>query len=325
MKMLNILLTAVGSTPAISVMKSLQMQQEYTVQVFGTDTNARDQISGSAFCDHFTTVPPANEENEYIGAILGLIEENDIDLFIPIVDEELEVVAKYSRMIERKTFLLLSPYETIRTCNDKYHTYTAMETYGIPAVKTIIPGDISEIPMLLKDNALSFPVIAKPRKGRGSRDVYRLDSPVDLVLLNRIEDPIIQEFASGEEYVVDVFCIRNQTAGIITRKITMWRAGVDYRSEFIPDSLLNDYTEKVLRSMEFLGPVNFQWFFSDKGPFLLEINPRFSGATCFNSYCGFNYPLYALRLVDTEDPGPPSKPNPSRMCRFWDEVYHPLT
>ncbi len=325
MKTLNVLLTAVGSTPAISVMKSFKMQHEYDVEVVGTDTNARDQISGSAFCDHFMTVPPAADEREYIGAILGLIEENDIDLFIPIVDEELEVVAKYSRMIEKETFLLLSPYETILTCNDKYLTCGAMKRNGLPILTTVIPGDISEIPMLLKDDGLSFPVIAKPRKGRGSQQVYRLDSKDDLVLLNRITDPIIQELAGGEEYVVDTFCIRNRIIGIITRKTSLWRAGADYRSEFIPDSPLNDYAGKVIQSMEFLGPVNSQWFFSDKGPSLLEINPRFCGATCFNSYCGHNYPLYALRIADSGDPGLPGKPNPSRMCRYWDEVYHPLT
>ncbi len=324
MKRLKVLLTAVGSSTAISVIKSFQMQHEYDVEVFGTDTNAGDQISGSAFCDHFTTVPPAADEERYIGAILELIEDNAIDLFIPIIDEELEVVAKYSMMIEKKTFLLLSPYETIRTCIDKYLTYGAMKKYGIPVLTTVLPGQISDISTVLEDNGLSFPLIAKPRKGRGSRDVYRLDSQDDLVLLNRIKDPVIQEFGTGQEYVVIMFCTGNGPVGVFTRKTINHRAGISYQCEFASEPTLVDYAMKIAQSIEFFGPANFQWFFSEKGPFLVEINPRLNATTCFDSSCGCNHPLYALRMADTGDPGFAGKPNPSRMCRYWNEIYYPL-
>jgi len=324
MKRMKVLVTAVGSSTAISVIKGFQMQHEYDVDIYGTDTNPGDRISGSAFCDHFFTVPPASDEPAYIEAILGLIEENEIDLFIPIVDEELEAVAKYGNSIERETFLLLSPYETIRTCNDKYLTYRTMQEHGIAAVKTILPKEPSETPSLIEENGLSFPLIAKPRRGRGSQDVYRLDCPDDLVLLKRIEDPVIQEYMTGQEYAVVMFCAGDRVAAALTRRTIALKGGVTYQCELVEEPDLIENAKKISRSMRFLGPVHTQWFFSDRQPALLEINPRFNGATCFESTCGYNYPLYALRMADGGDPGIPGELRPFRMCRYWSEVYHPL-
>jgi carbamoyl-phosphate synthase large subunit len=324
MKRLKVLLTAVGSSTAISVMKSFQMQHEYDVEVFGTDTNVKEYISGSAFCDHYTTVPPASDEKDYIHSLLELIDENAIDLFIPIVDEELEVVAKYHRIIEKETFLLLSPYETIRTCNDKYLTFDAMKREGIPVVPTILPEDLSEISSLLEESGLTFPLIAKPRRGRGSKDIYRLDSPADLGIIGRIENPILQEYATGQEFVVIMFCNRDGPVDSMTRKTIALKGGVTYQCEYVEEPGLVDYSKKISQSMKFFGPVHIQWFLSDHGAALLEINPRFNGATCFDSFCGYNYPLYALRMADTGDTGLPGKPKHFRMCRYWNEIYYPL-
>lgn len=324
MKKLTVLLTAMGSTTAISVLKSFRMQDEYAVRVVGTDINQQDRISGSAFCDHFSIVPPAMDEIEYIEALRELIDRYTIDLVIPITDEELEVVAKHSESIPKECFLLLSPYETIRTCNDKYLTYCAMQSYDIPTLNSLVPDATTDIHEKIQDTGLSFPLIAKPRKGRGSQDVYRLDSPDDLVLLGRIPDPLIQEYAPGDVYTVVLFWTSGRSTHILTRKTTILKAGVAYQAEICCEPTLVDYSIKIAQSMEFIGPVNFQWLFTANGPQLLEINPRFNATSCFESYCGCNHALCALRLVDTGNPGPSRDPKPFRMCRYWNEVYHSL-
>jgi carbamoyl-phosphate synthase large subunit len=324
MKSLNVLITAIGSTTAISVVKSLRMQDEYAVRVVGTDINLEDRISGSAFCDHFATVPPAADEAEYIEALGELIDRYTIDLVIPITDEELEVVAKHSESIPKESFLLLSPYETIRICNDKYLTYCAMQSYGIPTLISLVPDATTGFHRKIKDAGLFFPLIAKPRKGRGSQDVYRLDSPDDLVLLGRIQDPLIQEYAPGDVYTVVLFRTAGRSTHTLTRKTTIMKAGVAYQAEICSEPTCVNYSVKIAQSMEFIGPVNFQWLFTANGPQLLEINPRFNATSCFESYCGCNHALCALRLVDTGNPGPSRDPEPFRMCRYWNEVYHPL-
>jgi carbamoyl-phosphate synthase large subunit len=322
MKPITVLLTSMGSTTAIGVVKSFRMQHEYNVKVVGTDINKPDRISGSAFCDFFSIVPPAADENEYMETLLGLIERYDIDLVIPITDEELEVIAKYSDRIRKRSFLLLSPYETIRTCNDKYLTYNAMQSYGIPTLDTMIPSpDILE---KIKNSGLTYPLIVKPRKGRGSQDLYRLNSPDDLVLLSRVENPLIQEYAPGPLHIVDMFCSGHTCSQIITRKNTILKAGVAYQSEISNEPSLVDYSMQIAKSMDFIGPVDVQWLFTAKGPRLLEINPRFNASSCFNAYCGCNHALCALRMADTGDPGPLCKPELFRMCRYWNEVYHSL-
>ena len=46
MKKINVLITGVGSTTALSVIKGLRKQNEFDVFIVGTDINERDNITG---------------------------------------------------------------------------------------------------------------------------------------------------------------------------------------------------------------------------------------------------------------------------------------
>ena len=49
----NILITGIGSTTAISVVKGLRQQKEISTKIVGVDINHRNEIAGSRFCDIF--------------------------------------------------------------------------------------------------------------------------------------------------------------------------------------------------------------------------------------------------------------------------------
>src|SRR5688572_21248926 len=51
----TVLITGLGSTTAVSVIKGFRQQHTFRVRIIGTDSHPHNLIAGSAFCDRFYT------------------------------------------------------------------------------------------------------------------------------------------------------------------------------------------------------------------------------------------------------------------------------
>lgn len=319
---LNVLITGIGSTTALSVIKGLRKQDEYDVCIVGTDINEKSDIAGSHFCDKFFKVPFATKEGEYIGTLIDIINSQSIDLLIPIVDIELEVIAQDKDIIEKSTYLLLSAYETVMICNDKFKTYEFFNRSGMPAIKTILVGDFGDIKNLIADSNIDFPLIAKPRKGVSSRDVYEIRSDEELFLIKDIKDAVIQEKGEGQEYTIDIFCDKGRLVSAVPRKRLETRAGISYKGQTEKDDKLISYAEKIGEELNIKGPANIQCFKNGKDVKFFEINPRFSGSLPLTTAAGVNTPLFALKMAARQELEPIEDFKIVKMCRYWEEVFY---
>ena len=88
----------------------------------------------------------------------------------------------------------------LEICRDKMLTYKKMSAkYNLPFT-TADPDKIK-----------SFPVIAKPRFGKGSRDIIKINNEADLrYVVSNFVNTIFQEFLPGVEYTVDVLSDMNK-------------------------------------------------------------------------------------------------------------------
>ena len=318
----RVLITGVGSTTAISVIKGLKKQNEFDVFIIGADINEKDNIAGSKFCDKFFKVPPAVEEKNYINTLVDIINSESIDLLIPIVDIELEVIARNRDVIEDSTYLLLSSYNTVMICNDKWRTYEFFKKLGMPTLKTILLDDFSNIKNFIDSADIDFPFIVKPRKGVSSRDVYEIHNEEELFLLKKVKDPIIQEIGRGEEYTIDVFCDGKRLISAVPRKRIETRAGISYKGQTEKDEKLINYARKIAEELNIRGPANIQCFKSDDKVKFFEINPRFSGSLPLTIAAGVNTPLFALKMAAGEKLEPVKDFKIVKMCRYWEEVFY---
>jgi len=323
MKRINVLITAVGSATAISVIKGLRMQNEYDVFIVGTDINDANTIAGVQFCDTFFKVSPANKEREFIEKLVDIIKLKSIDLVIPIVDTELEVISKNKEILEKYTNILISSYKTIMTYNDKYETYKFFLEHNIPTPKTIlVESNIPEKILAEINNAgIDFPVIAKPRKGVSSRGVWEIYNEKEIVLVNRIKGPIIQEKIFGQEYTIDVFSDGKKPIAIVPRKRIETRAGISYKGETEYDKTLISIAKKIVKELDIYGPANIQVIKGRDEINVIEVNPRFSGSLPLTIAAGINMPLLAIKLAMGETLDPIDKFKKVRMCRYWEEVF----
>jgi carbamoyl-phosphate synthase large subunit len=319
-KKVNVLLTGVGSTTAISVIKGLKKQNEYEIFIVGIDIFDENDIAGSKFCNKFFMVPPATNEIEYISKLLDIINRESIDVLIPIIDIELEVIAKNINVF-KNIFILLSNYETIIICNDKLKTYEFFKKFKIPTLETVFLENLDDFTNMIPHKKICYPFIIKPRKGVSSRDVYEIRNFEENGLIKRIEEPIIQEKGYGNEYTIDIFGDGKRLISAVPRIRIETRSGISYKGKTVENETLIKYCESIYRELKFMGPANLQCFVNDGDIKFFDINPRFSGSLPLTIESGVNTPLLAIKMVKNHQLEPITNFKIVKMCRYWDEVF----
>lgn len=230
-----------------------------------------------------TAVPTSSDE--YIEWLLSVIEKYDVDMIIPAIEAD---VYKWNENRDilggTGAKLLLNNANLINLCSDKWVFYNTLKSdiskYLIPTFESV------------DTITCSFPLVAKPKVGFGSKGVYRINSMEELEKFDKGRDGtyIYQPFIGkdSEEYTVSAFfdrnCVLVEYLGL-KRRLSQ-NGHTDY-AEF------SDYDfRKILEDLSSLlkpiGPTNFQFRYDNGHMKLLEINPRISSSTSIRALMGFN-------------------------------------
>jgi carbamoyl-phosphate synthase large subunit len=194
---ITLLLTGAGGVAIPGLVDHLRKQG---ARVLTADMNPA--APGLVLGDKGFCIPPATSPL-FAKAIQRICEEEHVDVLVPLVDEELLPL----QVLNSGTLHVLTPRaQFIATCLDKYRLCGELARHGIPFPK-VFTADTAP-------DSLEFPIILKPRTGRGSRGVVRIDSADELkktlATLNRpLEEMMIQEFIDGPEFTVSVVVWRD--------------------------------------------------------------------------------------------------------------------
>ena len=106
------------------------------------------------------------------------------------------------------------------------------------------------------------------------------------------DDMLIQQFAEGEEYGVDLYVdlLSQEPVSIFTKKKLRMRAGETEKSVSVKDEKLFTLIRKTAASLSLSGPVDMDIFCVDGDYYISEINPRFGGGYPHAHACGMNFP-----------------------------------
>lgn len=270
---MNILLSSVG-------------RRGYLVKYFKEALGSDGQVWGGdnspcspafAYCDGTAIVPQVNK-GHYPQALLEICQKNSIDIVIPLIDPELEVLAPQVRAFsEAGVMLLVSPEKTIQMASDKYLTYQFAVANGLAAPQTFI--NLDEVLDQLTVGAMNWPVMVKPRKGSASVNITTCCDKLQLqAAYEATPEPMIQEIVVGDEYGYDLFGDENhRPISVYCKKKLAMRAGETDKAVSTDDSALIEFGGKLLSCMELFGPADVDVIVDKDGPKLLEINPRFGG------------------------------------------------
>ena len=214
---------------------------------------------------------------DFIGIIKAICDKHKIDIIIPGVDEELAVLAHNSDRLA-PTKLLLPSAEYIDIMLDKWKMIQALKEKQIP-----VPLSYT----LNEDTAsIKFPCIAKPRSGRGSRDVKVINSPGELILLRAnmgeyAKHVLVQEKIEGLEYTVQMVAnSEGSLVAIIPVKVHL-KKGITLKAETEEEERVISACKAIHNAIPAKGTYNVQLILTAEGEvFPFEINPRISTTLC---------------------------------------------
>lgn len=321
--MINVLVTGVGSNIGQGIVKSLRMSS-MQCRIIGTDMSP---LSAGLFrCDKGYIVPPADGK-KFIPKIIQICKDEIIDILLIGSDPEVPVFSINKLTIENNcgVIVIVSSHKLVDIAVDKWNTYTFLKKRGLNYARSALGNRKKEVDQLI--NKCGFPLVVKPRKRGGSKNVFVVRNSDDLAYAIKIaEDPIVQEYLGfeNEEYTSGVFFTKDSKAkGIITLKRqllcgTTYRAFVDYYKK------VKEEVRKVADALEKLaaiGSINIQMRLTKKGAVTFEINPRFSGTTVFRAKMGFNEPESAIKNFLFDEEIAELQYRRGVVMRYWEEVY----
>ena len=248
---------------------------------------------------------PRMTSPDYLDTILKICQEESIDAVLPLQEDELYLIASHSEMFREAGITpIVSDRQAIELCRDKYAFYRHMKQNGLPVLPSCQNPD--EFTKRFEAGEMNFPVFIKPVRGCGSIGIQKVDNMELLTVLCKYspEDMLIQQFAEGEEYGVDLYVdlLSRRPVSIFTKKKLRMRAGETEKSVSVKDEALFSLIRQTAASLSLAGPIDMDVFRIDGCYYISEINPRFGGGYPHAHVCGMNFPkLIADNLAGREN------------------------
>jgi len=240
--------------------------REHGVPVVVADVRALDEELA------LVRLPLATDPG-FLRALRTELEARGARLLVPTVTEELPLVAgERDALRAAGCAVFISSPDVAATANDKWLTMQVLERAGVG-----VPRSLSERERADVVDAIGFPLLSKPRRGRGGRGVEIHEGPGDLPAAS--SDRIYQEFLSGEEYDVNLFAEPggDPAALVVLRKTALrdGRVGNAVGVERVDAPEVAALAAATSRALGLEGPIALDVRRDRHGrPLVLEVNAR---------------------------------------------------
>jgi carbamoyl-phosphate synthase large subunit len=299
MKHFSVLISSIGRRHQLAdCFRSALRTLEVEGKVFGIDSNP-ELAPAARLVDACFHVPPCTSP-DYIEKVLSICEEHDIRLIVPTIDTELLVYANVREsMAKRGVQIAVSSPQAVQIACDKVCTHRFLVEADIPTMRQAVAAEY-----LSKGYDWSFPLFVKPRRGSASMGIARIDSMARLLEhVRNSPDLIVQDFAAGDEYTVNVFADRcgRCICAVPHRRIEV-RGGEVSKAVTVRNDGLIAIARKVVESLPgAYGALNVQCFVDNDRILVNEINARFGGGYPLTFEAGANFPLWLLQSIVSQD------------------------
>lgn len=310
-----VLVPGAAAPAGINTIKSLKMVK-FNGKIIGTDSDSL--APGGFMADIFSTMPEAREESLFVDKLFELVKIHKVTVLMPSSGFDIYPYSKYRKELqELGANAVVSDIEVLEICRDKVRTYQEL----LPRFK--VPFTTTE-----PDKIPSFPVIAKPRSGKGSRDVIMIEDESDLrYVTSKYHDMIFQQYLPGIEYTIDVLSDLNKEPLFAVPRIRLQtKGGISTKGKIVRNQKMEEDCMNIAKSIGIRGPCCIQMKEThDSEPQLVEVNARLGGGTIFTTLAGANMPELILDLVEGQEISIP-KISEVTVIRYFEEivVHDPL-
>lgn len=239
---------------------------------------------------HF--IVPRITDDGYLNTILTICKENNVKAILSLIDPELSILAEHKQAFQEiGTMPIVSDFDIVEMCFDKYKMFQFLVRNGIPTVNSYI--DKTQFYRDVEAGIIDYPVFVKPVKGSASLNINIVHSKEEIeVLFRRFDHLMIQEFMNGIEYGVDVYVdmISGIPVAIFTKEKIKMRAGETDKSVSVKDRHLFKFIKNFLKKANLKGVMDIDVFKVNGKFYISEVNPRFGGGYPHSYESGVNIP-----------------------------------
>lgn len=307
-KVSTILVPGAAAPAGINAIKSLRMGG-FQGKIVATDSS---YLSPGFFMCEVNEVIPEADNHSFIDRLNEIVEKYGVNLLLPTSGFDIYPYSEFrDQLIKRGAFPVVSDMDSLVTCKDKMLTYERLKSKFDLPFTTTDPTEIN-----------SFPVMAKPRYGKGSRDIMRLDNTDDIgYVTSKMKDLIFQEFLPGTEYTIDVLSDLDKKAILAVPRIRIQtKAGISTKGRILKNRRIEEECKQIADFIGIKGPCCIQMKEDANGIIkLVEINPRMGGGTIFTTLAGANFPMMLIDMVEHKQVKMPEV-NEITVIRYYEEI-----
>ncbi len=311
---LKVLLTGAGGPAAICAFKSLIKT--------GMDIHMADMdgLSAGLYLTKESNrhIIPGGVEESFVSNLHKICVDNKIDVLIPTVDCELIKIAEHKELFENSGIqLLLTHQSVLHTIMNKHNLLFSLKD-------NVAVGSFDMLKNTKEEKWNNKKIVVKPVSGSGSRGVEFYDTFNDIPSSKFEEDNLmIQEFARGPEYSVDVMVSEDGDIKAAVPRLRMRTdSGVSVTGKVEKNQKVIDYVESIIHTMGLTYVANIQVIDTpEHGPRLIEINPRFSGGLSLVIESGADTPVMAIKDLIGADVEKVEEFQEIAMVRTFSETY----
>jgi carbamoyl-phosphate synthase large subunit len=303
-----VLVPGASAPAAINTIKSLKMVN-YPVKIISSDTNP---ISAGFYLSDAHEVLPEVENESYTTRLFEIISKHNIGILMPSSGYD---IYNFSRnkgnLLDRGAVAVVSDEDVMEKCRDKMETFTFLSQKFASPYTTVDPNKIIE-----------FPLIAKPRFGKGSKGVVKIDNDDDLKYVQSKNDNLIfQEYLPGTEYTIDVLSdLEGEPIIAVPRIRLQTKAGISTIGKIVKDDSISETCKSIAKYLKIIGPCCIQMKETKDGILkVVEVNPRLGGGTIFTALAGANFPSMILDMVNGKKVEPPVI-SEITVVRYFEEI-----
>lgn len=304
----TVLIPGASAPAGINTIKSLRIS-DFRGKILSTDSN---NLSAGFYLSDFYEVIPEAEADDYLEVLLNIIDKYSVEVLMPSSGYDIFPFSEYkSKLKKHGVFPIVSDRKILEICRDKMSTFNHLnKEFNLP-LTTLKPEGID-----------SFPIIAKPRYGKGSRDVIQVNDEKELQYVSsKYADMIYQEFLPGDEYTIDVMSDLEGTPIVSVPRVRLQtKSGISTKGKISLDKYLIEESMEIVRKLKIIGPSCIQMKKDKMGDFkLVEINPRLGGGTIFTTLAGANFPKMIIDMVEGKTLETP-KISEVTVLRYFEEI-----
>lgn len=317
---LTVLVLGVGGNVSQGILKALACST-LDCRVLGACTSA---TALGLYTTDGSYVSPSARAPEFLPWLLELCRKERIHAVLSGVEPVLDVLLRHQAEIRAQTgaICVVDSAESMAIGADKLRTCEWLRDQGLGYPMFAAAEDAAGVARLAE--AKGFPLIAKPRQGKGSNGIHLLRDRSALAQLTLLPGYVVQEVLGDDqsEYTASCFTDREDAVRgvIVLHRLLQHGTTVCATAGLHPE--VRAEAARIAAALKPRGPCNIQLRLHRGRPVCFEINVRFSGTTPMRARLGFNDVEATLRHYVLGEPAADLPLVTSgQVLRYWNELY----